>query len=100
MLNFADIDRDGMIDMFYVNSQADSNGISMTIHYNALKNADADREKPKVSQVSDALLVINNVCSATNRPPNTLSNIYLPPGEVAGVLDIKGVSTSDRVVRH
>ena len=72
----------------------------MTIHYNALKNADAEREKPKVSQVSDALLVINNVCSATNRPPNTLSNIYLPPAEIAGVLDAKGVSTTDRVVRH
>ena len=44
LINFADIDRDGMIDMFYVNLQADSNGIGMTIHYNQLKNAEMERK--------------------------------------------------------
>lgn len=67
LFNFADIDRDGMVDMFYVNQQADNSGISITIHYNALKNADAGRERQKITGVEDALLTISNVCSPTDR---------------------------------
>ena len=47
LFNFADIDRDGMIDMFYVNMHADVNGINMVVHYNALKNAEANSERNK-----------------------------------------------------
>ena len=57
-----------MVDMFYANMQADSNGINMVVHYNALKNADAQNTRNKVTEVSDALLVINNVCSSPDRP--------------------------------
>jgi len=59
LFNFADIDRDGMVDMFYVNMQSDSAGINMVVHYNALKNADAEKERTKLNEVTDALLVIN-----------------------------------------
>ena len=82
MFNFADIDRDGMVDMFYYNMHADSNGINMVVHYNALKNADAEKER-KFAEVSDALLVINTVCSPTDRPVSALKDIYLPPMEIA-----------------
>ena len=34
MFNFADIDRDGMVDMFYVNRQVDALGINLVVHYN------------------------------------------------------------------
>ena len=100
LFNFADIDRDGMIDMFYVNMQADNTGINMLIHYNALKNVDASREKSKLTEVSDALYVINNVCAAPDRPISTISAIYLPPNQVSGVLDTKGVSSSERIVKQ
>ena len=88
-----------MIDMFYVNMQADSTGINMVVHYNALKNADANKVKAKISEVSDALYVINNVCSPTDRPISNLTDIYLPPNDIAANLDSKGVSTTNRVVK-
>lgn len=84
LFNFADIDRDGMIDMFYVNMQADSTGINLVVHYNALKNSDATRNDFKVS---DALLVINNVCAPTNRPVDTLMDIFMAPDDVAATID-------------
>ena len=49
----------------------------MVVHYNALKNADANKERTKITDVSDALLVINNVCSAPDRPIEQLKDIYL-----------------------
>ena len=48
LFNFADIDRDGMIDLFYVNMHADLNGINMVVHYNGLKNAEASNERNKI----------------------------------------------------
>ena len=82
MFNFADLDRDGMMDMFYVNQQADANGIGLTVHYNALKNADAYRERNKLVGVEDALFTISNVCSPPNRNVTTLRDIYLPPNKI------------------
>ena len=99
LFNFADIDRDGMIDMFYVNMQSDSAGINMVVHYNGLKNADAEKEKSNVHKVSDALLVINQVCSAPDRPISAIKDIYLPPNDIAATLDVKGVPSSDRIVK-
>lgn len=66
----------------------------MVVHYNALKNADANKERTKITDVSDALLVINNVCSAPDRPIEQLKDIYLPPNQVAKTLDSKGVTNS------
>ena len=40
LIQFADLDRDGMVDMFYANVQADSKGLGVTIHYNGLLNAE------------------------------------------------------------
>lgn len=77
--------------------QADSNGINMVVHYNALKNSDSTRNKD--FKVSDALLVINNVCAATNRPIDTLMDIYMAPEDVAATLDAKGIPNTDRVVK-
>ena len=88
-----------MVDMFYVNMQADSNGINMVVHYNALKNADADKEKSKFADVSDALLVVNNVCSATDRPVSYLKDIFMPPSEIYATLDLNGIPNTDRVVK-
>ena len=88
-----------MIDMFYVNMQADSNGINMVVHYNALNNTDASRDE---SKVSDALLVINNVCAPTDRPVSSLMDIYMPPNDVADTIDPydpKGIPNTDRVVK-
>ena len=99
MFNFADIDRDGMIDMFYVGMQADSTGVNMVVHYNALKNADADRDRAKVAGVEDALHVIGNVCSPTNLPVEELMDIYMAPSEISKTLNDKGIPNSDRVVK-
>ena len=99
IFNFADIDRDGMVDMFYVNMQADSNGIGMVVHYNALKNENVEKERTKASEVSDAFLVINNVCSPTDRPIENLKDIFLPPNEIVNNLDPKGIASTDRFVK-
>ena len=99
LFNFADIDRDGMVDMFYVNMQADSNGINMVVHYNALKNADAEKEKSKFAEVSDALLVVDTVCSAPDRSVSSLKDIFMPPSEIAATLDSMGIPNTDRVVQ-
>lgn len=96
LFNFADIDRDGMVDMFYVNNQADSNGINLVVHYNGLKNVDASRSE---SKVPDALIVISNVCAATDRPISTLTDIFMPPEDVAATVDAKGIPNTDRVVK-
>lgn len=54
---FADFDRDGMVDMMYMNSVADSNGLQTTIIYNALLNYEREYSaRSKISEVSDALL--------------------------------------------
>ncbi len=89
-----------MIDMFYVAMQADSTGINMVVHYNALKNADADRDRAKVAGVEDALHVIGNVCSPTNRPIDELKDIFLPPNQISKTLNDKGVPDTDRVVKN
>ena len=86
-----------MVDMFYVNWLADSTGINLVVHYNALKNADADREKIKISTVADALSTITNVCSATDRPVTDLQDIFLPPDQI--VLNERGGTDSNRVVK-
>jgi len=88
-----------MIDMFYFNLQADANGINLLVHYNALKNAESTREKPKIAEVSDVLLVIGNVCSDPDRPINTLLDIFMPPNSVAATLDLKGIPETERVVK-
>jgi len=71
----------------------------MVVHYNALKNADAAREKRKITEVSDALIVISNVCSLPNRPISGLLDIFMPPNDVTGTLDLKGIPDTDRVVK-
>lgn len=88
-----------MIDMFYVAMQADSAGLSMVIHYNALKNADNDRDRAKVAGVEDALHTISNVCSPTNRDVEDLKDIFMPPSAIAATLNDKGVPNTDRVVK-
>lgn len=99
LFNFADIDRDGMIDMFYVNMQADQNGINMVVHYNALRTANASVERNKLQEVSDALLVVNDVCSPPDRPVSALKDIFMPPSAIAATLDANGIPSTDRVVK-
>ena len=86
--------------MFYVNMQADSTGINMVIHYNALKNADTEKGDNNRIEVADALLIISNVCSATDRPIDSLKDIYLPPDQISGTMDGKGVANTGRIVKH
>ena len=45
-MQFEDIDRDGMVDMFYMDRSAD--GIILNIHYNRLLNADREKDKNKI----------------------------------------------------
>ena len=54
LVNFQDIDRDGMIDMFYADRSGD--GLAMYIHYNQLENADRASDKNKIES---AFQVIN-----------------------------------------
>ena len=88
-----------MIDLFYVNMQADLNGINMVVHYNGLKNAEASNERNKIQEVSDALLVVNNVCSAPDRSVMALKDIFLPPSEIQNTLDANGIPATDRAVK-
>ena len=71
----------------------------MVVHYNALKNADANKERTKFSEVSDALTVVTNVCSAPDRNVIALKDIFMPPTEIAGTLDSTGIPDTDRVVK-
>jgi len=48
MVGFQDIDRDGMVDMFYSDSKASSDGINLYIHYNKLENADKSESKNQI----------------------------------------------------
>ena len=77
MYDFADIDRDGMIDMLYF---ADKNTMNIIINYNMLANPTSVLEE-KVSknhfvtqdQLADFKKSLShlkkNICSSTNRTP-------------------------------
>ena len=101
MFNFADVDKDGMVDMFYVNRQADTSGINLTVHYNALKNADYGRDRTKFTGVEDALSTVANVCSPPDRPMSDLKFIYLAPEEISNLATEKvtGLPETDLVVQ-
>lgn len=90
-----------MVDMFYANVQADSKGLGVTIHYNNLLNADRESgQRSKISEVSDALYVISDVCNPTNRPIEEIGDIFMPPANISSNLDpLTGQITSDQVVR-
>ena len=77
-MQFEDIDRDGMVDMLYMDSSAD--GIVMNIHYNRLLNADRDKDKNKIES---AFSVITQVCSDTDRPVSSLTDMFFPMNQVA-----------------
>ena len=93
-MQFEDIDRDGMVDMFYMDRSAD--GIILNIHYNRLLNADREKDKNKIES---AFSVITQVCSDTDRPVSSLTDMFFPMNQVAQVLDPEGLVTNDRVVR-
>ena len=50
--------------------------------------------------MSDALYVIQDVCSATNRPIEEIADIFMPPANISSITDVlTGQINSDRVVR-
>ena len=63
LVQFEDIDRDGMIDMLYVDRN--DYGLTLNVHYNKLLNADREKDKNKIES---AFSVIASVCSDTGRP--------------------------------
>ena len=86
--------------MLYVDTQAGSKGVMATVHYNALMNYEKESQaRTKLSEVSDALLVLSQVCSATDRPIKSISDIYFPPNRVNSILDSRGIPQTDKVVR-
>lgn len=94
LVQFEDIDRDGMIDMLYVDRN--DYGLTLNVHYNRLLNADREKDKNKIES---AFSVIAAVCSDTDRPVPSLTDMYFPIKQVQSVLDADGLVTTDRVVR-
>jgi len=74
LVNFADMDNDGMIDMFYVDRMS-NDGLNLYIHYNKLENVDRAKNK---NIIEDAFKVISEVCSATDRSASSLSDMFIP----------------------
>lgn len=70
MFQFADIDRDGMIDMVY------SLGLSLNIHYNRLQN-----EVRTAQQSNDGIHLFKskNICASTYRAVNLIKDMFTPP---------------------
>ena len=85
-----------MVDMFYVDRASGSDGLSLFIHYNNLKNADKANDKIKIES---AFTVINKVCSETGRSISELNDIFLPMDKVSSTIGPDGIPNTDRVVK-
>ena len=83
-----------MVDMLYIDRSND--GIILNIHYNRLLNADREKDKNKIES---AFSVVAQVCSDTDRPIPSLTDMFFPINKVPTVLDAEGKVTTDRVVR-
>ena len=90
LFSFTDVDRDGMVDMIYVEQGPDN--VNMYVHFNKLLNA--DRETP-----SEGGFGVKHICSSTIRPINLIKDIFVSPDAARSLLDAAGVVQSSYVVR-
>ena len=74
MFQFADIDRDGMMDMIY------SNGLQLNVHYNRLQN-----ELKLYQQSSEGihLFKAKGICASTVRAVNLIKDMFTPPNKAS-----------------
>jgi hypothetical protein len=83
LFEFADIDRDGLIDMIYL---TDTQGMNFIVNYNMLKSSNHMKELNKIDKkskidfdnIKSQIQVIKNICNPTNRGLEKLSRIYAP----------------------
>ena len=72
---FADVDRDGMIDMVY------TKGTELTVHYNRLLN---EKRQNEADEEGIHLFITKNVCASTKRAINLIKDMYLAPKKAHG----------------
>ena len=72
---FADVDRDGMIDLVY------TAGTDLTVHYNRLLN---EKRQNEVEEEGIHLFITKNVCASTTRAINLIKDMFLAPKKALG----------------
>lgn len=85
---FADVDRDGMVDMLYLKD--DRSPMTLYTHYNRLKNM---QFQPGQKTLTPGLgFSVKNVCAAPNRPIADLQDIYVVPSAASDMVNSDGIS--------
>ncbi|TNV73941.1 hypothetical protein FGO68_gene2124 [Halteria grandinella] len=75
IFSFADIDRDAMVDMMFVNKK----DLKLHVYYNKLQNQQVlMQQKGSTSQSQTTAFGLKKLCSATNRPVNKVKDIFSP----------------------
>lgn len=95
LFEFADIDRDGMVDMVYLKD--DRQPMTLYTHYNRLKNQQFAADQR--SMTPGLGFSVKNICAPTNRPISELTNIFVTPGQASDMINSDGASTSPLVIR-
>lgn len=80
MFEFADIDRDGLLDMVFL---TDTGGMNFIVNYNMLKSPsqlriEKNKQKKDFEDIQTSMKVIRNLCAPTNRPMTKLGRIFAP----------------------
>jgi hypothetical protein len=90
MFHFADLDRDGMIDMLYTSKNAALTQMELSIHYNRLLNLQKEIDSKNFSAFG-----YKNICASTTRPINMIKNIFLALGDS---VDFENTSLIQKIV--